>query len=96
MRAEPGAVVTGSFPRNGGRPNVAASPPWLSPRIGAIVLEGHVHPDALMLELTEEVACENPAAVKAVLMQLRAMGIRISIDDFGPGYRCAAAIDWHD
>ena len=48
--------------------------------------ECNVNPQTVVLELTEGVACENPAAVKTVLMQLRALGIRISIDDFGTGY----------
>ena len=43
-----------------------------------------------MLELTEGIAMENPTAVKTLLMQLRAMGIRISIDDFGTGYSSLA------
>jgi diguanylate cyclase (GGDEF)-like protein len=54
--------------------------------IGTILRECHVNPQAVVLELTEGVACENPAAVKTVLMQLRSLGIRISIDDFGTGY----------
>ena len=41
---------------------------------------------ALVLELTEGVACQDPAAARTVLMRLRALGIRISIDDFGTGY----------
>ena len=44
----------------------------------------------LVLELTESVAMENPAAIKTLLMQLRAMGIRISVDDFGTGYSSLA------
>jgi diguanylate cyclase (GGDEF)-like protein/PAS domain S-box-containing protein len=36
--------------------------------IGAILRECHVNPQAVVLELTEGVACENPAAVKTVLM----------------------------
>jgi hypothetical protein len=45
---------------------------------------------SLVLELTEGMAMENPAAVKTLLMQLRAMGIRISVDDFGTGYSSLA------
>jgi diguanylate cyclase (GGDEF)-like protein/PAS domain S-box-containing protein len=45
---------------------------------------------SLVLELTEGVAMENPAAVKSLLMQLRSMGIRISVDDFGTGYSSLA------
>jgi len=39
----------------------------------------------LVLELTESVAMENPAAVKSLLMQLRVMGVRVGLDDFGTG-----------
>jgi diguanylate cyclase (GGDEF)-like protein len=45
---------------------------------------------SLVLELTESVAMDNPAAIKTLLMQLRAMGIRISVDDFGTGYSSLA------
>jgi hypothetical protein len=45
---------------------------------------------SLVLELTESAAMENPAATKTLLMQLRAMGIRISVDDFGTGYSSLA------
>jgi len=45
---------------------------------------------SLVLELTESVAMDNPAATKTLLMQLRAMGIRISVDDFGTGYSSLA------
>jgi diguanylate cyclase (GGDEF)-like protein/PAS domain S-box-containing protein len=44
-----------------------------------------VPPACLMLELTESVAMANPAAVKGLLMQLRVMGVRIGLDDFGTG-----------
>ena len=39
----------------------------------------------LVVELTEGVAMENPAAVKGLLMQLRVMGVRVALDDFGTG-----------
>ena len=60
--------------------------PTLVDEIGALLRECDVNPQTVVLELTEGVACENPAAVKTVLMQLRALGLRISIDDFGTGY----------
>jgi diguanylate cyclase (GGDEF)-like protein len=60
--------------------------PALVDEIGTLLRECQVNPQAVVLELTEGVACENPAAVKTALMQLRALGIRISIDDFGTGY----------
>ena len=51
-----------------------------------------LEPRCLVLELTEGVAMENPTAVRTLLMQLRAMGIRISIDDFGTGYSSLASL----
>ena len=39
----------------------------------------------LVVELTEGVAMENPAAVKGLLMRLRVMGVRVALDDFGTG-----------
>ena len=39
----------------------------------------------LVVELTEGVAMENPAAVRGQLMQLRAMGASVALDDFGTG-----------
>ena len=60
--------------------------PTLVDEIGALLRECNVSPQTVVLELTEGLACENPAAVKTVLMHLRALGIRISIDDFGTGY----------
>jgi diguanylate cyclase (GGDEF)-like protein/PAS domain S-box-containing protein len=47
-------------------------------------------PPRLVLEVTEGIAIANPAAVTTLLMQLRAMGVRISVDDFGTGYSSLA------
>jgi diguanylate cyclase (GGDEF)-like protein/PAS domain S-box-containing protein len=49
-----------------------------------------LEPERLVLELTEGIAIANPAAVSTLLMQLRAMGVRISVDDFGTGYSSLA------
>jgi diguanylate cyclase len=45
---------------------------------------------ALVLELTEDALIVDPAAVRAVMMTLRAAGVRFSIDDFGSGYSSLA------
>jgi diguanylate cyclase (GGDEF)-like protein len=55
-------------------------------RVAEALRHSGLHARSLVLELTEGMAMENPAAVKTLLMQLRAMGIRISVDDFGTGY----------
>ncbi|WP_229257487.1 putative bifunctional diguanylate cyclase/phosphodiesterase [Duganella callida] len=43
-------------------------------------------PRQLELELTERVLIDDAANVRAVLGQLRALGVGISLDDFGTGY----------
>jgi len=40
----------------------------------------------LELELTERMLMDDTAAVHATLSRLRAMGVRIAVDDFGTGY----------
>jgi len=62
----------------------------LSEQVHDALRESGLDPTSLVLELTESVAMENPTAVRTVLMQLRAMGVRISIDDFGTGYSSLA------
>jgi EAL domain-containing protein (putative c-di-GMP-specific phosphodiesterase class I)/GGDEF domain-containing protein len=47
-------------------------------------------PRSLVLELTEGIAMENPIAVRALLLQLRAIGVRVSVDDFGTGHSSLA------
>jgi EAL domain-containing protein (putative c-di-GMP-specific phosphodiesterase class I)/GGDEF domain-containing protein len=47
-------------------------------------------PRSLVLELTEGIAMENPGAVRALLLQLRAIGVRVSVDDFGTGHSSLA------
>ena len=43
-------------------------------------------PHRLELEVTESALLEDDAATIAILHQLRALGIRVSMDDFGVGY----------
>ena len=43
-------------------------------------------PDRLDLEITETVLLQDEANTLAVLNQLREIGIRISLDDFGTGF----------
>jgi diguanylate cyclase (GGDEF)-like protein len=58
--------------------------------IEAALGDAGLPPTSLVLELTEGMALDNPAAVTTLLMRLRAMGVRISIDDFGTGYSSLA------
>jgi len=40
----------------------------------------------LELEITEEVATEDPEKLIAIMTKLKSLGVRLSIDDFGTGY----------
>jgi diguanylate cyclase (GGDEF)-like protein/PAS domain S-box-containing protein len=60
--------------------------PSLVEYIGEILHDSGLEPRCLMLELTESVVIENPQAAISRLMQLRVMGVQISLDDFGSGY----------
>jgi EAL domain-containing protein (putative c-di-GMP-specific phosphodiesterase class I) len=51
----------------------------------ALALTG-VHPLQLVLEVTESVLMENPEQAASALTELRALGIRIAVDDFGTGF----------
>ncbi len=62
------------------------SDPALLDQIGEALRDSGLEPRRLVLELTEGIAMDNPAAVTTLLMRLRAMGVRISLDDFGTGF----------
>ena len=64
--------------------------PVLFAQIGSAVRDAGLDPRCLMVELTESVLMENPAAAKGLIMQLRVMGIRVGLDDFGTGHSALA------
>jgi len=64
--------------------------PGLVDQIAGALRDSGLEPRRLVLELTEGIAAANPAAIITLLMQLRALGVRISIDDFGTGYSSLA------
>ena len=64
--------------------------PTLTDQIEDALRESGLDPRRLVLELTEGIAIANPTAVTTRLMQLRALGVRISVDDFGTGYSSLA------
>ena len=58
--------------------------------ITQVLTDCGLEPRSLVLELTEGIAMENPVAVRALLLQLRAIGVRVSVDDFGTGHSSLA------
>lgn len=58
----------------------------LPAQIQAIVTKTAIVPQQLELEITESLAMHNPEATIETLHQLRKMGFKIAIDDFGIGF----------
>ncbi len=62
--------------------------PQLMPQLLARILDEERLPaHCLELELTERVAMESPLTAIAMIDKLRALGLRLAIDDFGSGIR---------
>jgi diguanylate cyclase (GGDEF)-like protein len=55
-------------------------------RIIELIRTSEITPDRVVLEITEGVLIEEPERIKAHLVELRALGVRIALDDFGSGY----------
>jgi EAL domain-containing protein (putative c-di-GMP-specific phosphodiesterase class I) len=62
----------------------------LPSRTAVLLAEAGVPPEALELELTETAALEDPVRAGEVLGQLRALGVRLAVDDFGTGHASLA------
>jgi diguanylate cyclase (GGDEF)-like protein len=60
--------------------------PELVPQLAAILKETGINPQALELEITESMVMKDPDRAVGVMGALRAMGVRLSIDDFGTGH----------
>ncbi len=54
--------------------------------VRAALLENHLNPQYLEIELTESTVMDNAESAIAVLEELSRMGVIVSIDDFGTGY----------
>jgi diguanylate cyclase len=62
------------------------SQPDLCARIEAALARHNINPSLLTCEITESVAMEESPYTAKALVDLGAMGVHISIDDFGSGY----------
>jgi EAL domain-containing protein (putative c-di-GMP-specific phosphodiesterase class I) len=60
--------------------------PYLVNQIKQILQETGLEPENLVLEITESMIMENAELVSPLLLQLKAMRVKIHIDDFGTGY----------
>lgn len=60
--------------------------PELVTELAAILKETAMSPQLLELEITESMVMKDPERAVGVMEALRAMGVRISIDDFGTGH----------
>jgi diguanylate cyclase (GGDEF)-like protein len=54
--------------------------------VAAVLGESSLAPSRLVLEVTEGVLIDNPEAAKSRLDDLRALGLKLALDDFGAGY----------
>jgi len=55
-------------------------------RVLAILESSGLAPESLRLEVTESVVLDHGAEVMKSLLELRALGVQLSVDDFGTGY----------
>jgi diguanylate cyclase (GGDEF)-like protein/PAS domain S-box-containing protein len=62
-----------------------AQPNFISIVLGA-VREAGLTPGDLRLEITETTVLRSPEVVEAVLLELRALGVKTYLDDFGTGF----------
>lgn len=51
-----------------------------------IIIESGINPQSLEIELTESVATKNALNIEPILVNLKAIGVSIAIDDFGTEY----------
>lgn len=60
--------------------------------IVAVLKKYDVPPSILEVELTESLVMDDPVAAEVILLELRAIGVKISIDDFGAGHSSLASL----
>lgn len=62
----------------------------LPKRISQLLSDYQLPPDVLVLEITESAVAEDPEQALMVMNELRAIGLSMSIDDYGTGYSSLA------
>jgi EAL domain-containing protein (putative c-di-GMP-specific phosphodiesterase class I) len=64
----------------------------LTEMIGKVLQRHDLPPDALRLDINEQVLAGKPAQAAAAVTALAALGVGISLDDFGTGYSSLAQL----
>ena len=62
--------------------------------VATALAEAAVPPARLVLEVTEGVLIDNPEAAKARLEELRALGLKLALDDFGARHHFAVQLTY--
>jgi EAL domain-containing protein (putative c-di-GMP-specific phosphodiesterase class I) len=57
-----------------------------------VLLETGLSPGRLELEITEGVIFDDPARALSILRRLKALGVKIAMDDFGTGYASMSSL----
>jgi len=60
--------------------------PGFVARVTSAIVEAHLQPQHLTLELTENILMERLEGALTTLTEIRRLGIGLSVDDFGTGY----------
>ena len=60
-----------------------------------MLAETGLPPSALVLEITESVMLDESQVTEQVLLELRALGVRLSVDDFGTGFSALGYLRRH-
>jgi EAL domain-containing protein (putative c-di-GMP-specific phosphodiesterase class I) len=63
--------------------------------VAGTLAEHDLGPAALVLEITESVMLDQSAVTEQVLMRLRALGVRLVVDDFGTGFSALGYLRRH-
>jgi diguanylate cyclase (GGDEF)-like protein/PAS domain S-box-containing protein len=64
--------------------------PQLLDVVSTALAAAGLSPNALTIEITEELLIDDDALTRMRLVQLRGLGIRVAVDDFGTGYSSLA------
>ena len=88
-----------ALPGTSGAPEMAVNlsarqltQPELLDVVGQALQRASLDPARLCLEVTESVAMEDASGSEQTLAALRAMGVRLAIDDFGSGYSALSSL----